>query len=443
MTDHHRFRRNRNIRHALVTSAAARFSGVLLQVVSLPIAAGALGHAGFSIYAMLGAFLAAMTLSNLGMGQATTLHLSRSLADDDIASGRAMLAVSLVIVGGIAIAASLIVAGLILWSSLLDVVFSRHLDGTTSPTGAALFVCLVFLATQLLSVFEAAQLAQQRQHRLNVAMSAGTLVAATAVWWVAAHEPSVLAILVAVHLPVLFARGLNAVGVWADLRPSPAHLALAAHRGRAILADGLRFVSGTTIANFLCHPFSVLVVGLFAAPMPSASFAAVMNAVLLASAVFGYVLSPLRGSLPEAQTRHDHEWIRRAYRLVMLGMMGYAVVPASLLSFFGIWLFDIWYGPSVEPSGILTFAAGVYVLLLGLEMVNFAFASSLGSIRIASRWMLAKGIVSAASVLLLAGLDAIDWTIWSLCIVNLGFSLIPLSYLASRVLIPRTRPEHA
>ena len=44
-----RLARNRSIRMALLTTVVARMSGVLLQVVSLPIAAVQLGSAGFSI----------------------------------------------------------------------------------------------------------------------------------------------------------------------------------------------------------------------------------------------------------------------------------------------------------------------------------------------------------------------------------------------------------
>lgn len=67
--------RNRSLRMALLTTILARMSGVLLQVVSLPIAAMQIGAAGFSIYAILGSLLAAMTLSNLVYTEHARRHL--------------------------------------------------------------------------------------------------------------------------------------------------------------------------------------------------------------------------------------------------------------------------------------------------------------------------------------------------------------------------------
>jgi O-antigen/teichoic acid export membrane protein len=440
--DKHRTRRNRSIRHALMTSAVARLSGVLLQVISLPVAAIALGPAGFSIYAMFGAFLAAMTLSNLGMAQATTLHMSRALAAGNMATARAMLSASLAIVGAIAVTVALVAVGLILWSPLPSLIFAQHLTNSPPPIATALFVCAMFVATQLLMVLEAAQLAQQKQHRLNLLMAVGTFVAAGAVWWASATAPSVLTILMAVHVPVLLARAVNAVVVWTNLRPQLADFGQGVNRGRAILTDGLRFVSGTTISNFLAHQLGVLVVGALSSPAIAASFAAVMNAILLAAAVFGYVMSPFRSSLPEAQMRGDQDWVRRKYKTVMSGAVAYAAVPAILFSLFGTWLFGAWYGSSISPQRALTTAAGLYLVVYGIEVVNFAFISSLGAVQTGSRWLLAKGIGSGLSVLFLARLGFPEWTIWSLLAVNVLFSLIPLSLLANQLLSGKREPIH-
>lgn len=425
-----RIARNRSIRMALLTTVVARMSGVLLQVVSLPIAAMQLGSAGFSMYAMLGSLLAAMTLSNLGIGQATTLHMARALAAGQIQIGREMFLASLGVVGSIASAVTTLAILLILFTPLIPVVFSQHIATLSAPIMPAMFVCAVFLATQFLSVFEAAQLAQQRQHRLNLATGIGTLVAAGAVWLVADSRPNVFNILVAVHLPVIIARGINAIGVWLDFSPRLRELAEARTHVRNILLDGLRFVSGTALANFLCHPFSVLAVGFFAVPLSAASYAAVMNAIILASSVNSLVVTPFRGAIPEAFRLGDHAWLRKAVLRMTVATAVYGLFMCVLFAGFGEWLFDTWYSGAVQPQRIELIGAGLYFLLISIEVTIFTYLSGTGSLQAASRVVFMKAICSAIAIIAVTLGGYSDLVFWVLLAINLVVSLIPLSAIA-------------
>ena len=422
--------RNRSIRMALLTTVVARLSGVLLQVVSLPIAAIQLGAAGFSIYAMLGSLLAAMTLANLGIGQATTLHMARVLAAGETRTGRELFLASLSVVGSIATAVSILAVFLILLTPLIPMVFSQHLDEFPAPIVPALFVCFVFLATQLLSVFEAAQLAQQLQHRLNIAISIGTFIAAGAVWFVVNADPDVLSILVAVHLPVIIARSVNAIDVWFDISPRLRDFAVARTHMRDILKDGLRFVSGTSVPNFLCHPFSVLIVGLFAMPIASASFAAVMNAIILASSVNSLIVRPFRAAIPEAHQSGDYAWLRKAIARMSGASVIYGLFVFLIFAASGQWLFEIWYGGSVAPQPIELLGAGLYFLVLSIEITNFTYLSSTGFLPTASRLMFFKALLSAISVLGVTYFGYFNYVFWALLGGNIVLSLIPLSAMS-------------
>lgn len=421
-----RVARNRGLRKALITTVVARISGVLLQVVSLPIAAMQLGPAGFTIYAMLGALLAAMTLSNLGIGQATTLHMARALATNQIRSSRELFLTSLLAVGGLALAVASLIALSVLFSSLLLVVFALHLDGAPPPVAASLFVCAVLLVTQLLSVFEAAQLAQQRQHMLNIATAIGTLIAAASVWWVASTRPTILSILVAVHIPVLLARTINAIGIWLDLNPRFHDLAAVQQHLRSMVADGLRFVSGTTISNFLCHPFSVLAMGLYATPLSSASFAAVMNALILASTVFNLISTPFRSTLTEALQLRDFKWVRRAAIFMFVANGSLGVLGFLVFGVFGEQLFAVWYKGAVAPDSNELWGMAVYFLILSLEVTNFTFLSSIGFLHSASRWTLVKAVFAASCIVLLLASGQFGLQFWVLAMSSVLLSLIPL-----------------
>jgi len=427
---------------ALLTTILARMSGVLLQVISLPIAAMQLGAAGFSIYAMLGSLLAAMTLSNLGIGQATTLHMSRVLAVGETNTGRELFMASLCVLGGIATAVTALAVLLILLSPLIPLIFAQYIDELPAPVGPALFVCFVFLATQLLSVFEAAQLAQQRQHRLNIALGIGSLVAAAAVWFAATTRPDVLSILIAVHLPSIAARSFNAARVWVDISPKRRDLTAARCYVRDILKDGLKFVSGTSFANFLCHPFSVLAVGFFAMPLSSASFAALMNAIILASSVNSLFVTPLRGAIPEALRSGDHTWLRMA----MLRMYGisaiYGLIVFVVLAVTGERLFEIWYRGAVDPQASELLGAGLYFVVLSIEVTNFTYLSNVGLLPAASRAMLIKGVCSAIAVLLVSYLGYFYLAFWVLLVANIVFALIPHMTMMIAASSQATQDEH-
>ena len=375
--------RNRRLKGALLTSGAARISGILLQVVSLPIAASALGVEGFTVYAMFAAILAWLTLSNLGLGQSTTLHMSRELALGRSKVATRIFSQSWAMVVAIATVVALGMIGLILFTPLLSAVFQKHTSSGIDPIDAALFVVIIFFITQSLSMFEAAQLAQQRQYLLNILASIGSLVAAGSVWWVSQNDPTVLRVLLAVHLPVILMRTVNALSVWNNIGFSLKHVQSATRSEiRLIFTD-------------LCHPLSILIVGASATSMTAAAFAAVMNGIMLTGAAFGHILSPIRGALPEAFARNDDAWIYKSLLTSIIINTLLGLFPALTLIIHGEWIFDIWYQGAVFPTRIMLVPAGVYILFFAVEMTYFAFLSNTGMLNISSRYLLSKGVLSA------------------------------------------------
>lgn len=419
--------RNKNLRGAFFTSIVARCAGLFLQVLSLPIAAAALGPEGFIIYSMINATLAWLTLSNIGLGQATTLHIARRIDEKERIE---LFSASWVATTAISFFAILLTTGLALGLNLVPRIFSGHATELRSIYQALIFIAFVFVLTQNLSVFEAAQLAYQRQDRLNIAISIGTLLAAAAVYLAAKNVPTVLSILLAVHLPLLVMRILNAVITARMIGLQLGKLLSVRWRAmRSLFQDGLSFLTGSTVSNFLCHPFSILVVGATASAMTSASFAAVMNAVILASSIFGLVMTPVRGALPEAAQKADTAWIKQAYLAALKISVAYALVPCVLFSVFGQEIFEFWYRGTIFPQQLTLVPAGIYVICLSIEVTNYNFLSSLGQLKIASRWLLAKAVMAASMTLILTKNDQADLVFWSLVITSVLCSLIPLSLM--------------
>lgn len=424
----HRAERNRNLRRALSTAALARVSGILLQVISLPIAAVALGPEDFSVYSMIGAVLAWVSLSNLGISQATTLHIAREF-DDEVRVK--VLSASLVFVAIITTLVILTGFGLFYWTPVLDLVFGGHVSKVETLYMPLLFSSLVFLLTQYLSVLEAGQLAVQKQASYNVAVAIGTAVAALSVYLVSETNVAVLGVLVAVYLPVILARTVNARKVFVYFGVNLKHLFSVRLKDiRRLLNDGLSFVSGGPIGNFLCHPLSILLVGSFSNSSITASFTAVMSAVILAASVFSFLITPFRGAIPEANRRNDFRWIKKMYYSMLLVNLAYSLVPFFIFSFFGDLLFNVWYQGAVTPHYLILSGAGIYMVVLAIEVVNYNFISSLGYVRLASRWLLFKSVVTAFVVWSIAQSGNPEYIFLAMFVINIVFSVLPLSKIA-------------
>lgn len=425
-----RVTRNKNLYRALRTALVARGAGFFLQVISLPLAAISLGVDGFSVYAMLVAILNWLGLSNIGISQATTLHIA-SESDPELRAHVFIISLVLTLIIATAISATCII--LVFSTPIIEWLFQKQAYSFSSIYRSILFVCFVYFTTQILSIFEAVQLAQQRQDRTNLFNASGTIIAAVVVYMVTRHPSNVLDILLAVYLPVLCARCLNAVLVSRTI--NPVNISISCVRGpwsARILRDGLSFMSGSTIGNFLCHPLTILIVGASTTSVITAQYAAVMNAVILAASVFALLAGPFAGALPEAHLHRDWTWIRKSYKLTLLSAICYALFPCVLFAVFGQDVFTLWYRGSIVPVHPMLLGAGLYILVLAAEVINYNFLSNLQCLQSASKWILLKAIVTALAVLVLVASGNVVYTFYVLALVQILFSTIPLTFMMRR-----------
>lgn len=422
--------RNKNLYRALRTALVARGAGFFLQVISLPLAAISLGVDGFSVYAMLVAILNWLGLSNIGISQATTLHIA-SESESELRAHVFIISLILTLIIATTISVTCII--LVFSTPIIEWLFQRQTHSFVSLYKSILFICCVYFITQILSVFEAAQLAQQRQDRTNLFNATGTIIAAVAVYMVTRHPSNVFDILLAVYLPVLGTRCVNAVLVFRTISPiNVSILCVRGPRSGHILRDGLSFMSGSTIGNFLCHPLTILIVGASTTSVITAQYAAVMNAVILAASVFALLAGPFAGALPEAHLHGDWTWIRKSYKLTLLSAICYALFPSVLFAVFGQNVFTLWYRGSIVPVHPMLLGAGLYVLVLAAEVINYNFLSNLQCLQSASKWILLKAIITALAVIVLVASGNVVYTFYVLALVQILFSTIPLTSMMFR-----------
>lgn len=414
----------------MFSALGARFSGVLLQVVSLPIAAAALGTQGFAIYAMLVAIMSWLTLSNLGIGPALTVLLSRQRGMGDTAAMRTTFGTGVWLMGAITSGVSLVAALALAVSPVADLVFGSYPDHHGEILASLGLAIAFFFVTTNLNSIEATQLAFQQQYQLNMFVGAGTLVAAIAVFASAKLLPLPSVILVASQLPLLVARIANSVlFLTAHREITPWPPVVDGQLAGSLCKSGLQFSSAGMLNNFLCHVFPLLVIGAVSAPNETATFAAVVNAVIIAASFFSVFSIPLLSAVPDAYARGDISWIRKAYRRMLMLNLCYATAIFVVLALIGEWLFRIWYQGTVSPDRAMLSAAGFYLVMLGLESVNFTFLAGLGQISRNSFWMMSKAVLAAALIAATASMNASVLPIVLLIVTSVALSAIPLTAL--------------
>lgn len=426
--------RGRNIRTAILTSIVARLSGVLLQVVSLPFAAAALGNEGFALYAMMTAVLSWLSLSMLGLGPAITVSMSFNSVGSST-DFRTIFSTGVICMLAISIALSIVASIAIFATRLPDTVFALyHNQGDEIILSLCVVIAVFFFSVNLSSV-EAAQLALQQQGRYNTLIAIGTLLASIGVIVVAQGTPTPHTILISAQTPVIGARLINAaIFLYAIPHLLPSLRLVRVAIAKSLLVQGSRFAMAGSVNNFLTHIFPVLVIGAIAPASYAAAFAATMNAVIVLSSVFSLTSRPLLGAVPEAHARNDVRWISSAYGRTLIFSASYGLFCFAVMSIFGTSIFDAWYQNTIHPSAILLSLAGLYVILIGVEVTNYTFLSAVGLSRIVSYALSTKSIIFSL-ILLLFSSQMIDYMPFAMLIItNILLSSLPLTFMAFRTI---------
>ena len=312
-------------------------------------------------------------------------------------------------------------------------VFRNYANNSFEILTSLTVVVGVFLFMTNLSVVESTQIALQEGYKLNTAIGFGTLFAALCVFMAAKTTPMVVTILLAVNLPTILARLWNAIYFikvntflrYGFRRPNRAIAS-------SLLKDGALFSFSGSVNNFLSHFFPIIVIGKICEPDYSASYSALIAALIIFSSFFSITAVPLLGALPEARIRNDFRWIRKVYIGVLRSNITFSIVVAAGLWLFGSELFAVWYQGKVNPSGAILKYSGLYFVLLSLEVTNFSFLSSLGHIRISSIFLAIKAILFVGLFLFLSNPVMMQLPFVLLILTNFLFSAIPLTVISWR-----------
>lgn len=428
--------RLKRFHYAVASSLSSKVTTAAVQIIAMPVAAISLGAHGFSLYAMLTAAVGWLALSNLGIGPTLVVRLAAAHVGGDLEAERCIFSSAFfpALVISSAVSFSAIIA---VWTYPVHNLFGPlyFADVDTIRWGLTTLVTMFFLQTNI-SLFESAQAGYQEQFIQNLVATVSSLPCILAVLILAKHNPTPVGLILALNVPTLLFRFANAVWImWRHPKLLPSVEAFRWTICKEFVRRGATFSLAGGVGNFLSHILPVILVGRAFNAEVSASFAATMNAIILASGVTSMLSIPLWPAIAESTARGDREWARKAYGRLLWAVMSFSLLTALFLTVQGEWLFHVWFKGQINPSSSLMISAGIYFVVLSWESAHFTILVGLHKISLASLLMCARavlGIVITISFIEIGG-EAIPFIAMIIAVIIVD--LIPMKKLVTRFLL--------
>lgn len=424
--------RNRKLASSVYTAILARFSGIALQVFSIPFAAISLGNDGFALYAMLIGILSWLSLSKIGVGPALTVALSSQNAKGIDQDNHVIISNGFIVV--VILTTLTVFLSIIAFNSfgVFNSLFKNYESYYTEIYKSLAVILTAFVLYSIFSVYESIQLAYQEQYYFNVLLTVGTAVSAVLVFAVANSGGGVFSILLAANAPQLIARTLNVIVFC--MRNSlvlPRLTMFDFKLSLSLLKDGSRYFLSGPANNFAFNVLPIIYVGATSSFGVAAAFAAVMNAVVLMSSFYGVINGPLLAAVAEAQGRGDKNWVSSSYLKVLSVSLVLGSVVMAVFAIIGEQIFSLWYSGTIDVAASVLVIAAIYFTINGVEVVNYTVLSGVGKIKLVSVVMLIKCIIFVYALFILPS-DNLYMLFMLMSIVAFIFSTIPLSIIAKR-----------
>lgn len=430
----HKAQRNKNLVSSLITAVIARFSGIFLQVISIPIAAISLGNEGFALYAMLVGIMSWLTLSKIGIGPAMTVSISeKRITDNQIQ--KIISSTGFYVVMGLITFVSIISILSVNTPYVYDYLFKNYLGLESEINRSLMLVLTMFILYSLFSVIESIQLAYQQQYYFNLFSTVGTAISGLLVILVARYSPSVFNILLAANAPQLLVRAANVVLFCIKNQVAIPVLGLFDFSlSRKLFKDGVRYFLSGPVNNFIFNVLPIIYVSANWLPHSAASFAAIMNAVVLLSSLFALINGPMLAAVAEAKARGDLRWIKVVYKKLILATIMFSLVINMILLYCGENIFDVWYSGTIAVASLSLIFAGLYYSMNGIEVLNYTLLSGVGKIKIVSLVMLLKCCVFLFGISLIQVGDELYYIFACMSFVAFLFSVVPLTNMTIKLL---------
>lgn len=350
-----------------VSSAGGRALSIVLSLVTVPIALGHLGPAGYGLWATITAFVAIQGFADLGLGSGLMQSVSAALGRDDRDAIRRSVSNALALLSGIGLlllATFFLVYPVVPWARVIGA-DAPQLAAVAGPAMAAF--AIVFALSLPTGVVQRLQFALQQGYLAGITQAVGSMLTLVLVLAVVKLDGQLLSMVVATMCAPLIAAvlaGLLMIRAQPALRPRRSDLAWDDARG--LLRTGSKFLllEITFVLTFASDNLVIAqVVGLEAV----ATYSVYQKIFSIPAIVAGFALTPLWAAYGEALARGDLAWIRRTFIRSFLLLGGLGAVGSVLLYLASGPLIDLWIGAHFgkDPALAIAFAVWIAVDMTG------------------------------------------------------------------------------
>lgn len=408
---------DQRIRRASLTTlalTASRGVGILVRLVSVPLALRLLGTERYGVWLAMGSILAWLSLTDFGIPTGLLNPLSKALAKNEVSSAHRLVSSAFFFLLGVAL---VVAVGLIVVGCLVPPERLLNVSEDGNAVREAFMIRGVFTALGLpVGIATVVLRAQQREYvgvSVQIAAQLLSLTALAAMTWIGT---SLAGFALAMSGPTFL--GKVAIAIWVflqdttRLRPVP----------RRVSREALRIVGGQGIAFFVAYiggmvimQMDNLVINYFLGPSAVPSYAVPYQLYFTAFTLIGFWMQPLWPAFAEAFAKKEVDWILKTYRRIALLSVAAMGVVAIVLGVLGGYVVQIWTSGSLSPPPALFWAMSGYFLLWTWAGVNATLLKALGAIRVVVIGTLASAAVNlAATVILVRPLGVIGVTAGSL-----------------------------
>jgi O-antigen/teichoic acid export membrane protein len=368
--------RHTRLVQAIASSAASKMLAVLIQLLALPLALSTLGTSRYAAFLSLQALFGWVSLCAVGLVPSLPRFLTGAYVRDNQTEQRAIVKSSMLFMGSVAL---LLLIGLLaigLAVPPLRMISAQHVSSNEIEAAyflAATLSCVQFAA----SIAPAIRGGFQELHRVNIAAVVANICVILLLIGVFQFRPQIGLLFVVLYGPLAL---LLIVDMILLLIARP-YLAI----GPARVADTIRHLLphslnalAKQVAYFAITGLPVLIVAFMTDPRSTAAYASGIQVLLLAVSGVGIVFQSFVPALADAQSRHDHHWVRSVYRKGLVTVLVIGGVTVIGLATVGPYLARAWLHPNFSITHEFTASLGVFFFFWLLSDFNFFVLSALG-----------------------------------------------------------------
>ncbi|MAS96277.1 MAG: hypothetical protein CMO55_23995 [Verrucomicrobiales bacterium] len=376
----HRSIRNVSIRRAISTSLASKVSTAVLQFVSLPVAARAMGREEFGIYATVSTAVLLVLILQMGVGPALARGISSAAARRD-RDREALFFWNGAFLVGLLVFLGMVIGAVFVLYVPIPLLFGEEYRGWEPEMKSGIWTGLVLIGGLLLvSHTDRVREGYMEAYTVNAWGAFGNLVGAAAVFVGVRYFPSVPFLLLAIYCPNVLARVANSVFLLRDRRYLLKRENVRFDRStiRELVGDGVSFSATTFFVYVVEFGLCGLLIGRLAGPGEVAVFQVLMTVTTSFEGLLTMVGTPVWAALADAKEKNDISWmkdsIQRYYRYLFLLTVAVGLGEIAL----GPILFPWWYGEEFSVGRAVFAGHALFLAALGWREVNRFITVGLG-----------------------------------------------------------------